>query len=296
VILVDHGIRKANRTAEADAFTCIGGHLYSKGLPVPEIYDADTFAGYVFLEDLGNLDLQTAVQQTDRPETVMALYRSVIDRLIKFSVTGAEHFDTAWCHQSPEYDRSLILENECRYFVEAFLNVYLGLEVKYRDYREEFDFLAANALRYSVMGLMHRDFQSRNIMIKNRSIYFIDFQGARLGPIQYDLASLLIDPYVDLPQEAQTRLLEYGLTELKKRIQFNADNFRRCYRHCCLTRNLQILGAFGYLTRVKSKPHFEKYIPAALRTLKNNLKAHNQKKLPGLNALMNKIVSQRPPA
>jgi aminoglycoside/choline kinase family phosphotransferase/dTDP-glucose pyrophosphorylase len=290
VILVDHGIKKADRTDEAHAFVSVGRHLYSKGLPVPQIYDADTFAGYVFLEDLGDLDLQTAVQQTGKLETVMGMYRSVIQRLIKFSTSGAEQFDTAWCYQTPYYDKALILEKECRYFVEAFLNTYLGLNINNKDYKKEFDFLAEGALRHPVLGLMHRDFQSRNIMIKNNEICFIDFQGARMGPIQYDLASLLIDPYVDLPQEIQAQLLEYGVTELKKQMNTNAADFLSCYRFCCLTRNLQILGAFGYLTRVKAKPHFEKYIPAAVRALRYNLKAHECKTFPMLNALMDRII------
>ena len=134
MILVDHGIRKTDRVNEADAFVNIGRHLFDRGLPVPQIYDADTFAGYAFLEDLGNLDLQTTVQQADNFETIIRLYRSVIQLLIKFSTSGAARFDAAWTYQTPSYSKSLILEKECRYFVEAFLNTYLGLEIRYADY------------------------------------------------------------------------------------------------------------------------------------------------------------------
>jgi aminoglycoside/choline kinase family phosphotransferase len=126
-------------------------------------------------------------------------------------------------------------------------------------------------------------------MIHNDQIYFIDFQGARMGPIQYDLASLLIDPYVDLPQDIQTRLLAYALERLQGPMKLDADNFKRCYRFCRLTRNLQILGAFGHLTRVKGKMHFEKYIPAAVRTLAHNLKNHEDDKLPGLGELADTV-------
>ncbi len=74
-------------------------------------------------------------------------------------------------------------------------------------------------------------------------------------------------------------------------MKLNADNFKRCYRFCCLTRNLQILGAFGHLTRVKGKMHFEKYIPAAVRTLEHNLKDHKDGKLPQLSALADTLIA-----
>ena len=291
MILVDHGIKESDRINEVDAFVNIGRYLFDWGLPVPQIYEADTFAGYVFVEDLGNLDLQAAVRQAGPFERVVGLYRRVIDLLTKFSESGVDQFETAWCYQTSRYAKSMILEKECRYFVDAFLNTYLGLKIKYADFKQEFEYLAENALKHAVPGLMHRDFQSRNIMIHNDQIYFIDFQGARMGPIQYDLASLLIDPYVDLPRDIQTRLLAYALERLQGRMKLDADNFKRCYRFCCLTRNLQILGAFGHLTRVKGKMHFEKYIPAAVRTLERNLKNQEDDKLPMLSALADKIVA-----
>jgi aminoglycoside/choline kinase family phosphotransferase len=245
----------------------------------------------VFLEDLGNLDLLGAVQQSDNFEKVLDLYRSVIHLLTQFSASGVDQFDTAWCYQTCCYSKSMILEKECRYFVDAFLNKYLGLKIRYADYEREFEYLAENALKHGVHGLMHRDFQSRNIMIKNDRIYFIDFQGARLGPIQYDLASLLIDPYVDLPHDIQAQLLTCTVEKLQEQMNLDTKNFKRCYRLCCLTRNFQILGAFGYLTRVKGKMYFEKYIPAAVQTLAHNLKNQKTLKLPMLSALAQRVLA-----
>jgi aminoglycoside/choline kinase family phosphotransferase/dTDP-glucose pyrophosphorylase len=289
MIVVDHQIKIIDKVDEADAFINIGRHLFDRGLPVPQIYGGDAFAGYVFLEDLGNLDLQTAVQKTDNWEKITRKYQSVIDLLVQFSAHGARQFNAAWTYQTGSYDKPLILEKECRYFVDAFLNAYLGLEIIYEDFKKEFEFLAENALKYAVQGLMHRDFQSRNIMIKHNQFYFIDFQGSRMGPIQYDLASLLIDPYVDLPPQIQTRLCTYALKKLQAEMTLKAADFRRCYRFCRLTRNLQILGAFGYLTCIKKKAHFEKYIPVAVKTLRRNLLKHENKTLPGLAGLAEKI-------
>jgi aminoglycoside/choline kinase family phosphotransferase/dTDP-glucose pyrophosphorylase len=290
MIVVDHGIREDPGVGAADAFVNIGRHLSDRGIPIPQIYDGDTFSGYVFLEDLGNLDLQAMVRHSDDFEKIISWYQSVIHLLTDFSTLGAEQFDVSWTYQTPRYSRELILKNECRYFVEAFLNTYLGLEITYDELKKEFEYLAENALRHALHGLMHRDFQSRNIMVKNDAFYFIDFQGSRLGPIQYDLASLLIDPYVQLPPDIQTQLLQYAVEKLQRTTDLNAENFRRCYRYCRLTRNLQILGAFGYLSRVKAKSHFEQYIPSAVQTLRRNLKTHEQKTLPMLNALMEKII------
>ena len=289
MIMVDHQIKIIDKVDEADAFINIGRHLFGMGLPVPQIYGGDAFAGYVFLEDLGNFDLQKAVQKTNNWEKITRMYQSVIDLLAQFSARGARQFKGAWTYQTDSYDKPLILEKECRYFVDAFLSAYLGLEIIYEDFKTEFEFLAENALKYALQGLMHRDFQSRNIMIKHNQFYFIDFQGSRTGPFQYDLASLLIDPYVDLPPRIQSRLCTYALKKLQAKMALNAADFRRCYRFCRLTRNLQILGAFGYLTCVKKKPYFEKYIPVAVKTLKRNLARQERKRLPGLVALVEKI-------
>jgi len=133
--------------------------------------------------------------------------------------------------------------------------------------------------------------QSRNIMIKGRNIYFIDFQGGRIGPLQYDLASLLIDPYVELPQAIQAQLIDYSLGVLSAKSELDPEKFLSCYYYCTLTRNLQILGAFSYLSKVKGKNHFERYIPAAVRSLKSNLAADGQREFPSLSAITDKICS-----
>lgn len=119
---------------------------------------------------------------------------------------------------------------------------------------------------------MHRDFQSRNIMVCSGTPYFIDFQGGRMGPLQYDLASLLIDPYAALSQEMQDLLLEYYMMELSRYQYLDTDRFYKGYTCCALTRNLQILGAFGHLSKNRGKTIFETYIPPALESLSNNLK------------------------
>jgi aminoglycoside/choline kinase family phosphotransferase/GTP:adenosylcobinamide-phosphate guanylyltransferase len=289
LIMVDHGIHTAGETTEVDSFIHIGGHLYAAGIPVPQIYYHDRFAGLVFLQDLGNTDLQSAISRTKNHETIISWYKQVIDLLIALSIKGAMGFDLAWTYQTPRYDEQLILERECRYFVEAFLNGYFGWKISVDKYAKEFKSLAHKALERPIMGFMHRDMQSRNIMFKDKQFYFIDFQGGRIGPLQYDLASLLIDPYVKLPHRIQSRLLTYCIKRLLSYTQVEPAAFRRCYEYCALTRNLQILGAFGYLSTVKGKNYFKKYIPPAVRSLRKNLSDHAKTEFPGLMSLVEKI-------
>ncbi len=108
--------------------------------------------------------------------------------------------------------------------------------------------------------------------------------------VQYDLASLLIDPYVGLPRSVQAQLAEYCIKKLSSLIQFDPDRFRTGYKYCSVTRNLQMLGAFGYLSRVKGKTYFEKYIPAAVKTLKHNLSGFENTDFPKLKKLSEMIV------
>ncbi len=289
LIMADHGIRQTTKTAEVDSFVKIGAHLHRREVPVPQIYFFDTFSGLVFLEDLGDVSLQQIIRTTKRATTIMDLYRSVISNLIRLWHRGAEGFERSWTYQTAEYDQTVILEKECRYFVEAFLNRYLKLETRFENLQSEFIALSRNALKHQNLGFMHRDMQSRNIMVKDRKVYFIDFQGGRLGPIQYDLASLLIDPYVELPRLVQDRLLEYCIEELSAIIAVDPESFRDCYHYCCLTRNLQILGAFAHLSSVQGKTRFETYLPAAVKSLTSRLLQKNPAEFPGLTAVARQI-------
>lgn len=272
VIVADHGIHsQPDVPGECRAFVSIGRHLNDRGVSVPRIVASDEFSGLVLLEDLGDDHLQTVVQQCRRSSEILHWYDNAIQLLVALSVDGADGFDPSWTWQTHSYDKSLILEKECRYFVDAFLNGYLDMHVPFSDLADEFEMLADGALRGAVIGFMHRDFQSRNIMVKDGRLFAIDFQGGRVGPVQYDLASLLIDPYVGLDPDIQQQLFEHAALALSERISIDPTTFAASYRHCRITRNLQALGAYGYLTRVKDKPGFEQYIPIALGALTRSL-------------------------
>jgi NDP-sugar pyrophosphorylase family protein/aminoglycoside/choline kinase family phosphotransferase len=289
LIMADHGIRQDDSTCEANAFVSIGLHLKSKGIPIPKIYLYDTFSGHVFMEDLGDMNLQTFIKNIKNQERIVSHYKVLIKTLGKLSIDGRKGFNPAWTFQTAAYTEDLILEKECRYFVDAFLNNYLGMNIRFNDLEAEFRSLAEKALRFSVNGFMHRDMQSRNIMVKKDRFYFIDFQGGRLGPIQYDLASLLIDPYVNLPRAVQNALLAFCVETLSPVLRVSPDQFLFCYQYCALTRNLQILGAFGFLTRIKKKTYFEKYIPNAIKTLQYHLSTLQHEEFPTLTSIVRQI-------
>ncbi len=291
LVMADHGIRRPedmDGTSEIDAFIAIGRHLADKKIPVPEIFLFDPFSGLVFLEDLGNTSLQDIVLKNTDQDRVISLYKTVIDHLVRLSVYGASGFNPAWTYQSPCYDKSLIMEKECRYFTEAFLKSYLGMDILFEELEDELTILADAALEHGVNGFMHRDMQSKNILIKNGQCFFIDFQGGRTGPFQYDLASLLIDPYVALPDSVRSHLLDYAIEVFSSTIPVSRKACYAGYDCCAVTRNLQILGAFGFLSRHKKKTWFEQYIPEAVHTLKQNL-VKLDFPLPRLTAIVKEI-------
>jgi aminoglycoside/choline kinase family phosphotransferase len=245
------------------------------------------------MEDLGDNNLQTLVKNTENQDSVVSHYKLLIRHIGKLSMDGGKDFDPAWTHQTASYSKDLIIEKECRYFVDAFLKGYLGMNIRFKYFEDEFRSLADKALKFSINGFMHRDMQSRNIMVKNNRFYFIDFQGGRLGPVQYDLASLLIDPYVGLSQPVQDILLKFGVKTLSPTIRIDPDKFLSCYQYCAVTRNLQILGAFGFLSRIKEKTYFEKYIPNAIKTLKYNLSSFGNTEFPNLTSIVREIGGTR---
>jgi aminoglycoside/choline kinase family phosphotransferase len=287
MIVVEHGPPANKGVSEADALVAIGKHLKNSGVPVPEIYTYDPASGIVLMEDIGDAHLQDVINNETNRNRIRTHYRAVIDRLIIMQTIGREGFDGKSCLETPYYDLDVILNREARYFVEAFLKSYLGLEVAFEDFADEFLCIAKNALSNQMIGFLHRDFQSRNILVQNGLYYFIDFQSGRLGPMQYDLASLLIDPYVGLSENFQQDLLEYYIRELSDRITFNTEVFLQVYQYNALNRNLQILGAFAYLSHIKGKDGFRAYIPAAWKSLCARLEKIGKKHCQKLNKIVN---------
>ncbi len=301
IICCEHSIRSDFSTGEAESMLRIGTHLQNKGIPTSPILTGDPVSGLVFVKDAGNTHLADLANTLPEDE-VEALYQNVLDTLIRFSQKGIQGFNDAWCWQTPAYDKEMILTMECRYFMDAFIAGYLGMNEDPKQYQAAFDHIANNALDGALPGLMHRDFQSRNIMVQQDedasgafTPIIIDFQGARKGPMQYDIASLLIDPYAGLTNALQDRLLVYTTRALEAQDIATGNKFHTSYTFCAIARNLQMLGAFGKLSKL-GKPGFEEHIPRALATLENRLKGLNEPKLSQLKRLVERAKKSLPPA
>ena len=273
---------------EAYSSWSIGNHLYSKGIPVPELISFDSQTGLILTEDLGDVRLHEYVcerKKKDRADTYQT-YRKVVQELVKMQVLGSRNFDGAWCWQTRRYDRQLMLERESGYFVDAFCNKFLNIHTEIPALQAEFKNIADQAAGAPADFFLHRDFQSRNIMIKDGKIQFIDYQGGRFGPLGYDLASLLIDPYVGLKKEFQEDLLAFYIAELENYINFDPEKFRWEYVHLAVQRNLQILGAFAFLGKQRGKDFFLPFIPPALFSLQDLLNDISSSAYPTLTGMI----------
>ena len=295
LVMVDHGIRQGAPPGEADSFVHIGRHLHDQGLPVPRIVREDAFSGLAFVEDLGDCHLQTHVAGMSAPADIRSLYREVIDLLVRLSTSGGRGFDPDWTWQTARYDREVIVEKECRYFIEAFVQGYCGREVAFERIEAESHRLADGILAEEAGGFMHRDFQSRNILISAGRPHVIDFQGGRLGPAEYDLASLLIDPYVALPAALRETLRDEFIARYHEQSGKPPQAIAATYRLCALSRNLQILGAFGFLAKAKGKTYFADYIPQALESLQHNLAGLPDHDFPQLRGIVDSLVRSTVP-
>lgn len=275
--------------AENRSYELIGRHLWEIGRAGPELLAVDHELGLFLMEDLG-ATLLFDLAALKGCEELEGVYRKVVRLLADVHQSGLEGFDPAWCFQTPCYDRALILEREAGYFLEAFVLGYMKKRAGGAVLAAEFEALADAALAGSGRVLMHRDFQSRNVMIKQGCPRLVDFQGARSGPPGYDLASLLYDPYAGLDDELKVRLKKYYLE--RRGSGFDAASFLKTYPALAVCRLLQTLGAFGFLIRVKGKPFFEPYIPRALDFLDRLLGSESFDFLPELRSLVRAVRSE----
>ena len=253
---------------ENRAYLMIGRHLNQKGLPLPEIHRVDLERGWFILQDMGEKSLQDLVTASDDP---VPWYETVLVALFRCQVEGIRGFDPAWCCQTRQYDRHVMVQYEAQYFRDAFLRDYLGFRETGPALEPSFQYLADKAAQDEPGFFLHRDFQSRNIMFSDGKPGIIDWQGGRAGPLGYDLGSLLIDPYTALDAKVTETLYRTYSAMLKTRLPHRVDAFKRSYPYLIVQRNLQILGAFGFLTLKMKKHHFEAYIPRAVQTLSDLL-------------------------
>lgn len=262
--------------AEAKSARAIGLHLLQQDICVPEQYAWDEECGILLFQDLGDCKLHDCVLQEKQKgkeqfiTTIRPWYQQVVGQLALMQIRGAVSFDPRWCWDTPCYDRSVMLDRESGYFLRAFWQGLMGNNAP-SGLQEEFVELAARAAEIPSGYFLHRDFQSRNIMIHGHEVFFIDFQGGRQGPLGYDLASLLIDPYAALADEFQEELQEEYLDRVEELIAVDRQRFHEEYLLLALQRNLQIIGAFSFLSQQRKKLFFYQFLRPALLSLEKLL-------------------------
>ena len=256
LILVKYNLeREENRH-----YVEIAQFLETHGIHAPRIYYHDTDEGLIWLEDLGERDLFGYREESWLVRR--AFYESALDEVRKLHQLPESVCVEMHQHLPAEFNAALYLWEQ-NYFFENCLGRYFKVEPDKIDNLAALPALPDTAEKLAELPrvLVHRDFQSQNILVRNGQAYLIDFQGMRPGLAQYDLASLLYDPYVDLSDAERNELLEHYCGK-----QPAADSLETL-RLCAMQRLMQALGAYGFLGLVKNHQHFLEYIPKAVSSL-----------------------------
>ena len=281
---------------ENRAFLSFSRAFRGIGLPVPEIRAVDEAAGVWIEEDLGEVTLFAALDEArarasgDFPATILPLYRRVLELLPRFQVEGDAAVDYSVAHPRAAFDRQSILW-DLNYFKYHFLKL---ARIPFHEARLErdFDALAGFLLEAPRDYFLYRDFQSRNVMVREGEPWFIDYQGGRRGALQYDVASLLYDAKADLPEAVRSELLAHYLDALAERIDVDRAAFLRHYRGYVLIRIVQAMGAYGYRGFFERKPRFLQSVPYAAGNIRRLIEEGLPVELPELEDAFRRIVEE----
>lgn len=273
---------KGTMVEENRAFLYLARHFRKYGFPVPQVYvggkkeclaaglsmeDAELF---YLQEDLGDCSLFQVLEQRrsqggQYTEPELSLLRKTIAMLPRLQYEGANELDFNHCFPQKAFDRQTVFF-DLNYFKYCFLKG-TGLEFNEMDLEADFHRLADDLFKEDSNTFLYRDFQSRNVMIKNDSPYFIDFQGGRRGPIYYDLASFLWQAKVAYSAELKKELIGVYLEALRPYRTIDSVEFCRALNRFVLLRTLQVLGAYGFRGLMERKAHFLQSIPFAVSNL-----------------------------
>jgi len=257
--------KEGSKVDENDSYFLIGTHLWSRGVPVPRFYWGDPLRGCFLLEDVGDCHFQSlavrGLADLDR------LYRRALRLLVHLHRYAPEGFGAGFCFDTAAYDPRFVYTRELEYFRTSFLNSLLNLGVPEEELRQDFEDLAQAAGTGENQWVIHRDFQSRNLMVHRGRLRLLDFQGMRYGPPAYDLASLVVDPYVCLPGAIQERLVWEYWKQTRRFLGESRQRFWDRYRAVRLSRNVQALAAYAFLGKAKGKNRFFRFVPRAWKQL-----------------------------
>jgi aminoglycoside/choline kinase family phosphotransferase len=260
-----YGVREENA-----AFLAFSRHFRRHGLAVPEIYAEDLDHGAYLEEDLGDttlfdfLSLNRSGESV--PSQVMQIYRKVVAELPRFQIEAGRDLDYSVCYPRGSFDRQSI-NWDINYFKYYFLRL-AAIPFNEQALEDDFDRLTDFLLEAPGDYFLYRDFQSRNVMLREAQPSFVDYQGGRKGALQYDIASLLFDAKADLPPELRQELLDAYLDALSTHIKLDREAFLRYYYAFVYVRIMQALGAYGFRGFYERKAHFLQSVPYALKNLR----------------------------
>ena len=242
-------------------------------VPVPELINEWPDKWQAEFEDAGDISLYSYLRCPREGAELEKLYRTVLDSVVLIHTRAAEHVGESLLLKDRTFDYDHF-RWETDYFSERFVHDIRHIDTaKMSELENEFHLLAMKADSFP-KTVIHRDFQSQNIMVmKGQEIRLIDFQGARQGPPAYDIASILWDPYFRLEESIRNHLLDYYLDQMEDMAVkgFDRNGFMESLVPCRLQRHMQALGAYGFLSLVKGRKYFLKYVHEGLRLLKEDI-------------------------
>lgn len=276
------------------AFLEFSRHFKKEKMPVPEIYTQDLSKNIYLEEDLGDITLFDFLIQNktsdDFPQNAFQYYKKAIDYLPKFQMLSGKTLNYKFCYPRQSFDKQSIMwdMNYFKYYFLRLAKIQFNEQKLEDDFNKFADFLLEADRNY----FLYRDFQSRNIMLRDNQVWFIDYQGGRKGALQYDIASLLYDAKADVPPKLRNELLKYYLEAANSISKIDKTNFMYYYYGYVFIRIMQAFGAYGLRGFYERKTHFLESVPYAIRNIEDLLqKTDLPVKLPELMQIFKKIIS-----
>lgn len=264
-------------------------HFIKKNLPVPRILAKDKSNQYFILEDAGNETLMDLLLKEGLTEKVKGYYHQVMNDLIKFQTEAIKGLNLDMAFPASRFDsRSVMWDlNYFKYYFIKTNNIIFDEKLL----EDDFEAFSQKLLKADASFFMYRDFQARNIMINGDNLTYIDFQGGRQGPLQYDVISLLYQAKANLPDDFRKTLLENYLNKLETVLPGQKEKFIAEYPLFIYFRLMQVLGAYGFRGLYQRKAHFLQSIPLAIESLKKIMHQYPLHSFNELGTVLNQITN-----
>ncbi len=256
---------------ENEAFFYLTEHFGAKGLPVPKLLAVNESRNCYLQSDLGDESLFSWIQRDLKDgaysDATINLLKQVLEQLVRLQTEGHQGLDYSKVYPVPCFDKGAVID-DLDYFKYYFVKPHAEIVFNETRLKAEFNRFADFVCQADHNYFMFRDFQSRNIMVCGNQPYFIDYQGGRRGPLQYDVVSLLYQVKAQMPQNLRDELLQHYKKTLGAHADLAALDFDKYYPYFVYLRLLQVLGAYGFRGLIQKKAHFIESIPFALKELK----------------------------